>query len=240
MTAWLGDWENNKKNLDWKSFLLVTDKRWAPRIDNLKTNRHPRSRCDRVQVIQDRLFAPASAYAWLLVSGDGNKLVKSLWSLWNLVITFHMQAQFCAEQQEEERKSFQSSRFSLRCTCWRGLTWTSSSKRWGSSSNVSSSRQASQRFVHLRPSGIYLRWHTPDALVSLQYADPVADLLDQWGVFRSRLFRESCVFHRGNYVKDLSRLGRELSKVIIIDNSPASYIFHPENAVSHSRRSVDS
>ena len=66
----------------------------------------------------------------------------------------------------------------------------------------------------------------------MQYADPVADLLDQWGVFRARLFRESCVFHRGNYVKDLSRLGRELSNVIIVDNSPASYIFHPENAVS--------
>ncbi|XP_068603925.1 CTD (carboxy-terminal domain, RNA polymerase II, polypeptide A) small phosphatase-like a isoform X1 [Brachionichthys hirsutus] len=64
-----------------------------------------------------------------------------------------------------------------------------------------------------------------------KYADPVADLLDQWGVFRTRLFRESCVFHRGNYVKDLSLLGRELSKVIIVDNSPASYIFHPENAV---------
>uniref|UniRef100_A0A3Q1G5W9 protein-serine/threonine phosphatase n=1 Tax=Acanthochromis polyacanthus TaxID=80966 RepID=A0A3Q1G5W9_9TELE len=64
-----------------------------------------------------------------------------------------------------------------------------------------------------------------------KYADPVADLLDQWGVFRARLFRESCVFHRGNYVKDLSRLGRELSNVIIVDNSPASYIFHPENAV---------
>lgn len=64
-----------------------------------------------------------------------------------------------------------------------------------------------------------------------KYADPVADLLDQWGVFNTRLFRESCVFHRGNYVKDLSRLGRDLSKVIIVDNSPASYIFHPDNAV---------
>ncbi|MEQ2235386.1 hypothetical protein ILYODFUR_001840, partial [Ilyodon furcidens] len=64
-----------------------------------------------------------------------------------------------------------------------------------------------------------------------KYADPVADLLDKGGVFRARLFRESCVFHRGNYVKDLSRLGRELQKVIIVDNSPASYIFHPENAV---------
>lgn len=64
-----------------------------------------------------------------------------------------------------------------------------------------------------------------------KYADPVADLLDKWGVFRSRLFRESCVFHRGNYVKDLSRLGRDLAQVVIIDNSPASYIFHPDNAV---------
>lgn len=64
-----------------------------------------------------------------------------------------------------------------------------------------------------------------------KYADPVTDLLDKWEVFSSRLFREHCVFHRGNYVKDLGRLGRELSKIIIVDNSPASYIFHPENAV---------
>ena len=64
-----------------------------------------------------------------------------------------------------------------------------------------------------------------------KYADPVSDLLDKWSVFNSRLFRESCVFYKGNYVKDLSRLGRDLNKVIIIDNSPASYIFHPDNAV---------
>ncbi|KAF0770747.1 carboxy-terminal domain RNA polymerase II polypeptide A small phosphatase 1 [Aphis craccivora] len=64
-----------------------------------------------------------------------------------------------------------------------------------------------------------------------KYADPVADLLDKWGVFRARLFRESCVFYRGNYVKDLNKLGRALHKVVIIDNSPASYIFHPDNAV---------
>ena len=36
---------------------------------------------------------------------------------------------------------------------------------------------------------------------SFQYADPVADLLDKFGSFRARLFRESCVFHNGNYVK---------------------------------------
>ena len=32
--------------------------------------------------------------------------------------------------------------------------------------------------------------------------------------------------------QDLSRLGRDLTKVVIVDNSPASYIFHPDNAVS--------
>lgn len=65
-----------------------------------------------------------------------------------------------------------------------------------------------------------------------KYADPVADLLDTENIFKARLFRESCAFYRGNYVKDLSRLGRDLNRVIIVDNSPASYIFHPDNAVS--------
>lgn len=65
-----------------------------------------------------------------------------------------------------------------------------------------------------------------------KYADPVADLLDKWDVFKARLFRDSCVFYRGNYVKDLNKLGRELQQIVIVDNSPASYIFHPDNAVS--------
>ncbi|CAG8531604.1 7226_t:CDS:2 [Ambispora leptoticha] len=64
-----------------------------------------------------------------------------------------------------------------------------------------------------------------------KYADPVLDMLDQSRVVKHRLFRESCYNHRGNYVKDLSQLGRELRDTIIIDNSPASYIFHPTNAV---------
>ena len=34
-----------------------------------------------------------------------------------------------------------------------------------------------------------------------KYADPVCDLLDKWEIFRAWLFREHCVFHRGNYVK---------------------------------------
>lgn len=64
-----------------------------------------------------------------------------------------------------------------------------------------------------------------------KYADPVLDILDIHRVVRHRLFRESCYNHRGNYVKDLSQLGRPIGESIIIDNSPASYIFHPNNAV---------
>ena len=56
-------------------------------------------------------------------------------------------------------------------------------------------------------------------------------LLELFSVFAHRLFRESCVYDRGNYVKDLSKLGREITRTIIIDNSPASYLFQPQNAI---------
>jgi len=64
-----------------------------------------------------------------------------------------------------------------------------------------------------------------------KYADPVLDKLDIHRVVAHRLFRESCFNHKGNYVKDLSQLGRPIADTIILDNSPASYIFHPHNAV---------
>jgi len=64
-----------------------------------------------------------------------------------------------------------------------------------------------------------------------KYADPVLDKLDVHHVVAHRLFRESCYNHKGNYVKDLSQLGRPIADTIILDNSPASYIFHPNNAV---------
>eukprot|EP00033_Pygsuia_biforma_P000280 GCRY01000345.1.p1 GENE.GCRY01000345.1~~GCRY01000345.1.p1 ORF type:complete len:263 (-),score=29.56 GCRY01000345.1:1224-2012(-) len=65
-----------------------------------------------------------------------------------------------------------------------------------------------------------------------KYANPVIDQLDITKTVRTRLFREACVFSRGNYVKDLSLLGRCIRDCIIIDNSPASYAFQPENAIA--------
>jgi len=64
-----------------------------------------------------------------------------------------------------------------------------------------------------------------------KYADPVLDLLDIHKVIRYRLFREACSNYKGNYVKDLNKIGRELKNTVIIDNSPNSYLFHPEYAI---------
>ena len=64
-----------------------------------------------------------------------------------------------------------------------------------------------------------------------KYADPLMDLMDKAMVVRWRLFRESCCPYEGNYVKDLSWLGRDLAQTIIVDNSPHSYIFQPQNAL---------
>jgi len=64
-----------------------------------------------------------------------------------------------------------------------------------------------------------------------KYANPVLDILDPKGFIKVRLFREACVQHYGNYVKDLSILGRRIEDTLIIDNSPFSYMFQPDNAI---------
>jgi RNA polymerase II subunit A small phosphatase-like protein len=77
------------------------------------------------------------------------------------------------------------------------------------------------------------RWEVVVFTASLaKYADPLLDLLDKKaGVIRHRLFRESCYPFQGNYVKDLTSLGRDMTKCVIVDNSPHSYAFQPQNAL---------
>ncbi|POW17797.1 hypothetical protein PSHT_06237 [Puccinia striiformis] len=93
-----------------------------------------------------------------------------------------------------------------------------------------------------------------------EYADPVIDWLDQGrGIIDGRLFREveslpsitantkkkkiiltlqnlsgfnqSCTNIKGAYVKDLSMIENDLSKVCLVDNCPISYGLHQSNGI---------
>lgn len=60
-----------------------------------------------------------------------------------------------------------------------------------------------------------------------EYADPVIDWLEQErSFFSGRYYRQHCTFRNGAYIKDLSSVEPDLSRVMILDNSPMSYIFH--------------
>ena len=60
-----------------------------------------------------------------------------------------------------------------------------------------------------------------------EYADPVVDWLEtERKYFAGRYYRQHCTFRNGAYIKDLSSIEPDLSKAIILDNSPVSYIFH--------------
>jgi RNA polymerase II subunit A small phosphatase-like protein len=64
-----------------------------------------------------------------------------------------------------------------------------------------------------------------------KYAHPLLDYLDVNRVISAVLSRDHCSKQGQMYVKDLSKLGRNLDHSLIIDNSPHSYFLHPNNAV---------
>lgn len=59
------------------------------------------------------------------------------------------------------------------------------------------------------------------------------DILDpDYSLFSSRLYRPATTRTRcGDFVKDLSRLGRDLRRTVLVDNNPTSFLLQPLNGV---------
>ena len=64
------------------------------------------------------------------------------------------------------------------------------------------------------------------------YADPIIDALEkEAGTTFQRLYRQHCSYINQTYIKDLSKVGRDITNCIIVDNNPDAYTYNPENAI---------
>jgi len=64
-----------------------------------------------------------------------------------------------------------------------------------------------------------------------EYADPIIDKLSISIPHSHRFYRNHCTIKSGMYIKDLSRFNRPISSILLIDNSPVSVKFQPENGI---------
>ena len=67
-----------------------------------------------------------------------------------------------------------------------------------------------------------------------EYANIILDLIEKKNntkYFDGRLYREHATKIGNKYIKDLSKIGRDLSKTLIVDNNPHSFKFQHENGI---------
>ena len=67
-----------------------------------------------------------------------------------------------------------------------------------------------------------------------EYANVILDLIEKKNntkYFDGRLYREHATKIGNKYIKDLSKIGRDLSRTLIVDNNPHSFKFQHENGI---------
>ena len=65
-----------------------------------------------------------------------------------------------------------------------------------------------------------------------EFADSLIDQIEgNKKYFSKRLYRQHTVLMNNSYVKDLTKLGRELNKIIIVDNEKSSFCLQPKNGI---------
>ena len=72
--------------------------------------------------------------------------------------------------------------------------------------------------------------------ITKYYCDIVIDGLDCKNLIDYKLYREHTYDYNGINVKDLSRLGRDLNKIIIFDNFEENYSFQSINSLNMQKR----
>lgn len=63
------------------------------------------------------------------------------------------------------------------------------------------------------------------------YADNIIDSIDPEHCVSFRLYRNHITLHEGAPIKDLSQLGRDLNRTIIIDNLSSNFRLQPNNGI---------
>ena len=65
-----------------------------------------------------------------------------------------------------------------------------------------------------------------------EYVDPIVNILEKnTKYFEYRLYRQHAYLYGDDYVKDLNKLGRDLKKVVIVDNLPQAFKLQKSNGI---------
>ena len=64
------------------------------------------------------------------------------------------------------------------------------------------------------------------------YAERLLAIIDPDGrLIDHKLYRDSCLNVEGNYLKDLNVLGRDLTRAVLVDNSPHAFGYQLDNGI---------